>query len=490
MGELQTVNFTAKHGSFEVLDKRFTKCRVYVMASGRNANRSDITYEAMEKCIDQLPNTPIVGHLFKRDDHYVVGGHDSKLVIDDENGFQIIDETVPFGVIPELSNPKIEKVLEPDGKTYNYYLSCDCILWTGRYNIMDAKYSDDVYFNQSCELLIEDADYDKEGYLVINKFTLDALCLLGKSDNPKDNTTPCFASCRVEKLKDFSMSDNEAFKKEFGLLMQELKTFALENKEKLEDNKTMTEKVFELLSAVTFKCNDADIAKYAILSVTDTEANVVDKEDGYKAYSIPYSVTKVENAEEGDDLEEIVFDYEGKVEKSIGVMDKTENDFSIKSEIDHATSTAITNAVTSALESYESTAVTEATEKYNKLEEDFNKMKSDYETAQSKLDVFEAEKKEAEAKLHQKEIDDVIETYAAKMGTYADFLLYRSKVDYSKTKEQVNTDMLILLGKANMGQRSTFSYNPVVTGVAKDSSLESDNGNGRYGDLFDKVNKN
>ena len=75
------------------------------------------------------------------------------------------------------------------------------------------------------------------------------------------------------------------------------------------------------------------------------------------------------------------------------------------------------------------------------------------------------------------------------MGTYADYLLYRSKVDYSKTKEQVNTDMLILLGKANMGQKSTFSFNPVVTGAPKDNSFESDNGNGRYGDLFDKINK-
>ena len=149
MGELKTVDFTAKHGNFEVLDKRFTKCRVYVMASGRNANGSDITYEAMEKCIGQLPNTPIVGHLYKKNDHYVVGGHDSKVVIDDENGFQIVDETVPFGLIPENSDPKIERVLEPDGKTYNYYLSCNAILWTGRYNIMDAKYSDDVYFNQS-----------------------------------------------------------------------------------------------------------------------------------------------------------------------------------------------------------------------------------------------------------------------------------------------------------------------------------------------------
>ena len=185
------------------------------------------------------------------------------------------------------------------------------------------KYSDDIYFNQSCEILIDSAEYDKDDYLVINSFTLDALCLLGKSDNPRENVTPCFASCRVERLKDFSMGNTEAFKDEFSLLMQELKTFALENKSKMEESKDMTEKVFELLSAITFKCNDADVAKYAILSISDTEANVIDKEDGYKAYSIPYSIT------EGDEPE-ITLDLDGKVEKSVGVMDKTEDDFSIK----------------------------------------------------------------------------------------------------------------------------------------------------------------
>lgn len=482
MGELKTVDFTAKHGEFEVLDKRFTKCRVYVMASGRNANGSDITYEAMEGCIGQLPNTPIVGHLYKRDDHYVVGGHDSKVIIDDENGFQIVNETVPFGVIPENANPKIEKVLEPDGKTYNHYLSCDCLLWTGRYNIMDAKYSDDVYFNQSCELLIDNAEYDKDGYLIIKSFTLDALCLLGKSDNPKDNTTPCFASCRVERLKDFSVSDNEVFKNEFSLLMQELKSFALENKLKTEESKDMTEKVFELLSAITFKCNDADVAKYAILSISDTEANVIDKEDGYKAYSIPYSVTEAEEPE-------VTLDFDGKVEKSVGVMDKVEDDFSIKAEIDSAVSVEKESAVAVALENFESAAVTELTEKYEALEVEHNNLRASYEETQARLDVFEAEKKEAERQLHEKEINDVVESFASKMGTYPDYLLYRSKVDYSKTKEQVNTDMLILLGKANMGQKSSFSFNPVVTGVTNEVSFESDNGNGRYGDLFEKVNK-
>ena len=170
-------------------------------------------------------------------------------------------------------------------------------------------------------------------------------------------------------------------------------------------------------------------------------------------------------------------------------MDKAEDDFSIKAEIDAVTSVATETAVAEALENFESETVKTMTEKYEKLEAKFNDVKANYDAAQAKLDVFEAEKAEAERKLHEKEINDVVESYASKMGTYADYLLYKSKVDYSKSKEQVNTDMLILLGKANMGQKSSFSFNPVVTGVAKETYFESENGNGRYGDLFEKLNK-
>ena len=34
----------------------------------------------------------------------------------------------------------------------NTYLVMDVILWTGRYNIMDAAYDGDIYFNESCEI--------------------------------------------------------------------------------------------------------------------------------------------------------------------------------------------------------------------------------------------------------------------------------------------------------------------------------------------------
>ena len=490
--DLKNIDTTAKFSNFQVLNPDFVRCKCNVMYIGKNRNYTDITSDALQKFIKRkgYANIPVVGHIkpSSKNGKAVMGSHDRKIEITDGD-IQEINECTAYGVIPLDANPRMEKIVDIHGIEKEYF-TVDVILWTHYFpELMETSYSDEVYFNQSMEIAILDYEYDSQ-YMVIKDFSLQALCMLGKYDGShgngdiSDNSEPCFEESRIRR---FSL-DESKFKENYELLLENLKKYSTNNKEtKMEDNKNMTEKVFELLSAVTFKCNDADVAKYAILSITDTEANVIDKEDGYKAYSIPYTVTEVAEGEEVTN--EVALDYESKVEKSVGVMDKVENDFSIKAEIDATASVAIADAVTTALENFESTAVTEMTEKYEKLEAEFNTMKSEFDAAQAKLDVFEAEKKEAEIKLHEKEIDDVIETYSAKMGTYADYLLYRSKVDYSKTKEQVNTDMLILLGKANMGQKSTFSFNPVITGAPKDSSFESDNGNGRYGDLFDKINK-
>ena len=483
---IKNVDMVTKFSNFKVLNPDFTRCRCNVFYVGRNRNYSDITQEALDKFIARkgYANVPVIAHLYRdeKTGNLRVGSHDQKIILSDANGIEVINECVPFGVIPEDCNPSMDTVIDKSGIAKQYF-SVDVILWTNRYPILEASYNNEIYFNQSMEINLLET-HDDGMYTVVDDFSMSALCLLNKSDLKADNCEPCFEDSMVKR---FSLNESK-FKENYELLLENLKKYSTNNKEtKMEDNKNMTEKVFELLSAVTFKCNDADVAKYAILSITDTEANVIDKEDGYKAYSIPYTVTEVAEGEEV--TSEVALDYESKVEKSVGVMDKVENDFSIKTEIDATASVAIADAVTTALENFESTAVTEMTEKYEKLEAEFNVMKSEFDAAQAKLDVFEAEKKEAEIKLHEKEIDDVIETYSAKMGTYADYLLYRSKVDYSKTKEQVNTDMLILLGKANMGQKSTFSFNPVVTGAPKDNSFESDNGNGRYGDLFDKINK-
>lgn len=465
--------------SMKQLNRQFALVDILLCYHGKNRNRTSMSKEVIEAALPSLYGIPIVGeYIYLNDGSQDFGSHGGKIILSDK-GIEFEDTTKPYGFITKdaVDNAKWVTITEKDGHTRHEYLELkSCIIWQERYDEVSALL--DKNYGQSMEIEINKGHYDNDDYFVIEDLTFSAACILG-SNPDGTGVEPCFESACIGRHYEL-----DSFKKEFSLMLDEYRKI-----NKMEDNKIMTEKVFELLSAVTFKCNNADVAKYIVLSVTDTEANVIDREDGYKAYSIPYTVTESANPEEGSDLKEVVFDYDGKAEKSISVMDKVENDFSIQEEINTASNAAISNAVTSALATYESTAVQEITNKYSDLEGKYNQLKSDYESAKSKLDVFESEKKDAEQKLHMKEIDDVVESYAAKMGTYADYLLYRGKIDYSKTKEQVNTDMLILLGKANLGQKSTFSFNPVITGIQHDTSFESDNGNGRYGDLFDKVKK-
>ncbi len=223
----QTLGFTSKLSEFEIVNQEFIRCKCYMLATGDNVNGSDITLEAVQKAMTrgEFHNKPVVAHLYKDEEtgKWRVGGHDSKWVITNTS-MEIINECIPFGTIPESSELKLEEVLEPDGETINTYLTCQLILWTGRFNIMDAAYSDDIYFNQSCELSINEYHWKDNDVLAIDDFTFSALCLLNKSDDKSKNVRPCFPSCRVEKMKVFSI-DTDKFKQNFELMLEKLKQY-------------------------------------------------------------------------------------------------------------------------------------------------------------------------------------------------------------------------------------------------------------------------
>lgn len=224
----QTLGFTSKLSDFEIVNQEFIRCKCYMLATGDNVNGSDITLEAVQKAMarGEFYNKPVVAHLYQDpedNNKWRVGGHDSKWVITNTS-FDIVNECIPFGCIPESANLQLEEVLEADGETVNTYLTCQIILWTGRYNIMDAAYSDDIYFNQSCELSINEYHWKDNDVLSIDDFTFSALCLLNKSSDNSKNVRPCFPSCRVEKMKAFSI-DTDKFKQNFELMLEKLKQY-------------------------------------------------------------------------------------------------------------------------------------------------------------------------------------------------------------------------------------------------------------------------
>lgn len=232
MNKTLTLNYIVKPIKFEKINDEFTKCHCYIMALGKNRNFSYFTKDAVQNAIPTLFDVPVVAHIkTKTDGTPYVGAHDRQLVIDDD-GVQLIDQTVPFGLVPESSNPVFEDVTESDG-TIASYLTADIILWSGRYPIMDAKSSDpSTYFNQSMEISINTYEplAEDNNYTNITDFTFSALCLLGRdTEDPTYNSEPCFPSAKVTPLQ-YSLNDN--FKKEFSLMMNEFKKICAKDGDK------------------------------------------------------------------------------------------------------------------------------------------------------------------------------------------------------------------------------------------------------------------
>lgn len=485
--ELKSIDMTAKFSNFQVINKDFTRCRCNVFYTGRNRNYSDITEEALQKFIARkgYANVPVVAHLFKDESgKYRVGGHDSKLILSNE-GIEFVNECVPFGVIPEDCHPSMDLITERSGEQRQYF-SVDIILWTHRYPIMEAAFSDDVYFNQSMELNFDEISMDGD-YTVVHDFSMSALCLLNRSLSPDENCEPCFESSRV---KSFSL-DEDKFKQNFELMLDKLKQYEsatavhdkeTENKSNNKEEKGIMDfsKINEALS--TSKIENSETNKYRLLNVTDSKVFALDMED-YKPYGFDYAVTTE------DDTENVVIDFDSKVEMSLSATDKIteENfeEFDIKSVID-STACAMADEKTK-----ENTSILEAefNKKMEEMKTAYEDISASYSVAMKKVEEYEAKENEAKAQAHREEVAALFEKYSEKLGKCAEFLVYKAKCNPDEvTLDEVSEKLTLMVGKFTMesNTKKNFSYNPTETGVAgrKNETIEN-----KYGHLLDKYMK-
>lgn len=484
--ELKSIDMTAKFSNFQVINKDFTRCRCNVFYTGRNRNYSDITEEALQKFIARkgYANVPVVAHLFKDESgKYRVGGHDSKLILSND-GIEFVNECVPFGVIPEDCRPSMDLITERSGEQRQYF-SVDIILWTHRYPIMEAAFSDEVYFNQSMELNFDEISMDGD-YTVVHDFSMSALCLLNRSLSPDENCEPCFESSRV---KSFSL-DEDKFKQNFELMLDKLKQYEsatavhdkeTNNKPNKEEKVIMDfKKINDALS--TAKIGESDVNKYRLLNVTDSKVFALDMED-YKPYGFDYAVTTE------DDTENVVIDFDSKVEMSLSATDKIteENfeEFDIKSVID-STACAMAEEKTK-----ENTSILEAefNKKMEEMKTAYEDISASYSVAMKKVEEYEAKENEAKAQAHREEVAALFEKYSEKLGKCAEFLVYKAKCNPDEvTLDEVSEKLTLMVGKFTMesNTKKNFSYNPTETGVVgrKNETIEN-----KYGHLLDKYIK-
>ena len=181
--DFKNINTTAKFSNFQVLNPDFVRCKCNVFYTGENRNYSNITDEALRKFIERkgYANIPVIGHIrdSKKNGKPIMGSHDRKIEITDD-GIKEINECTAYGVIPLDANPRMEKITDIHGVEREYF-TVDIILWTHYFpELMETAYSDEIYFNQSMEIKLLDSYEDNHQYTVINDFSLQALCMLGK----------------------------------------------------------------------------------------------------------------------------------------------------------------------------------------------------------------------------------------------------------------------------------------------------------------------
>lgn len=272
---------------FDVVDlnKSFAAAKCLVCYTGRNRNYSDI---GKQKIIDALPsirNIPVVGRYDVDKDDF--GSHDIN-IINKENGIDIVNATIPFGVVPESANQWFETRIV-NGEEKECFFT-DVVLWKRQHGYEHIANAGTI--SESMEIDVSEYMIDQDGYCIIDKFQFEALCLLGES------VTPCFENACVQMYSNEIVSD---FKLQFSEMLREFKelnqssttvtdvtmevdidknnggsTMAEEIKNEVVDE--VTETVVEETLEETVKNTVEDVAEEVVEETTDeTTAEIVDE---------------------------------------------------------------------------------------------------------------------------------------------------------------------------------------------------------------------
>lgn len=189
------------------INSSFDKGILRVAYVGKNRNKSYISKETFEECINTIYNVPVVCN-YNRETNSI-GAHDVDIVKTNK-GIKLINITQPIGLVPESANHWWETIEEENGEVHEY-LCVDIIIWKRQEAY--AKIKENGITDESMEIKVKSGK-TIDGYYHIDSFEFTAFCLL-------ESAEPCYESACVEmfSLKSFHdeytkmMSD---FKKHFS----------------------------------------------------------------------------------------------------------------------------------------------------------------------------------------------------------------------------------------------------------------------------------
>lgn len=173
-------------------DTLFVPAEIYVMYVGYSRKGMYISKESVERSIHTLANIPIVGQYDEYNQNFL--GHQTALGVTLDGDLKYERGTVPLGLVPESFTHRWEEVIHSDG-TVREYLVVSALIWN-----RDLDITKDLLFNnygQSMEIAI-DRSINKNGYVEVQDFHFEALCVLGIDKGQGGHVEPAFEGAKIE----------------------------------------------------------------------------------------------------------------------------------------------------------------------------------------------------------------------------------------------------------------------------------------------------
>lgn len=459
-------------------DNRFINVSIDVLHTGLNFNGSIFSKKVVDKNIETIKNTPILGFIREVPfDGKDFKGHEY-VITKTKDGVKRKYIGEAFGMIPESCNPRwITKIT--DSGVEKEFLQVDGLLWTKFQDSTEIMLKD-IEKPQSMELFAESIDgyEDDDGNFVFTEFSFDGCCILGSEVEPAmensvitiDFTMNDFVrniqSELIDKYNIFTKMVNEK-NNDGGIEDMSNENFAQTLLAMFEDISAMVRQHETFTDKWGYEC-----PRYYAVDVQENEVIVVDAMNNYNYFGLSFVMN-------GDKAE---IDFESCKRKKISYEDYVdgatapEGAFDFGQHISEITETAFTKVEeantkvseaeekvaefetkTNELEAQVSefeTAKNEIEEKYNQVSAEFEEMKPKYEdyvaAEQARIEAELDAQKDAEfAKYETILVDDVefeaLKEKKAEMTVkdivnecavlYARKTLAQKQADFSKAKE-------------------------------------------------------
>lgn len=288
-------------------DTLFVPAEVYVMYVGYNRKGMYISKESVERSIHTLANIPIVGQYDEYNQNFL--GHQTALGVTLDGDLKYERGTVPLGLVPESFTHRWEEVIHSDG-TVREYLVVSALIWN-----RDLDITKDLLFNnygQSMEIAI-DRSINKNGYVEVQDFHFEALCILGIDKGQGGHVEPAFEGAKIEVFSQEGvyLSNVEKMLRDFQQYTLNERGMELNLEEALAKFNVSKEKLLEVapnhqelseeeLSALFSNVDEAEAETNTAEEVAEEEAEKAEEEATEEATE----ETESEDAQEAETEEE------------------------------------------------------------------------------------------------------------------------------------------------------------------------------------------